>query len=116
VKIVKWAAVTLTALFALLNLGVAPDASQAAGLRILGAVLGVAGVAAAVGLATSRSWGRTAVITVGALNLVASIVSLFVDVKGLDTGTSITGMVLGVVCVVLGALAQPTAATKRVAA
>jgi len=116
VKIVKWTAVTLTALFALLNLGAAPDSSQADGLRILGVVLGVAGVTAAVGLATSRTWGRTAVLIVGAFNLAAATVSLFVAANGLDTGASITGMVLGVVCVALGALVQTEAAMKPAAA
>lgn len=116
VKIFKWTAVAFTALFALMNLGVAPDSSQADGLRILGVVLGVAGVAAAVGLATSRTWGRTAVVAVGALNVAAATVGLVVDAIGVDTGAAATGLVLGVICVALGVLTQPTAVPQRVAA
>jgi peptidoglycan/LPS O-acetylase OafA/YrhL len=114
-KIVKWAAVVLTVLFAVLNLGTAPDPSQEAAFRILGAVLGVAGVAAAVGLAANRPWGRAAVITVGVLNLVAAVGSLFVDSGGMSTGASVTGIVLGALCVATGALVPSSGSERRVA-
>lgn len=99
-KIITWAAVAITALFVLMNAGAALDPEQAAWVRAFGAVVGVAGVAALVGLATGRGWGRPAVIAVGALNVAGSIAAL---VDGQEGG--LIGLVVGCLGVLLGALA-----------
>jgi hypothetical protein len=103
-KIVKWAAVAVTALFALMNLGAAlGDGEGDAGMRILGAVLCVAGFAAAAGLAARQPWGRAAVIAVGAANVGASAVGLALDIQG-----AVIGLVVGGLGVVLGVLVRPS--------
>lgn len=101
-RILSWAAVAVTALFALMNLGAAlGDGESDAGLRLLGAVLCIAGLAAAAGLATRRPWGRAAVIGVGAANVAAAVIGLVVGAQG-----AVVGLVVGGLCIVLGALAR----------
>ena len=98
-KIVKWAAVGVTALFVLMNLGAAVDAPTM-WVRIVGAVLGVAGIAAAFGLATNQPWGATAVVGVGVLNVVGSLAALTAH----EDGWAI-GLVVGALGALLGLLA-----------
>jgi hypothetical protein len=101
-RILTWAAVAVTALFALMNLGAALGSGESgAGLRLLGAVLFVAGAAAAAGLATRRTWGRTAVIGVGAVNVATAAVGL-----AFDPAAAVVGLVVGGLGVVLGVLAR----------
>jgi hypothetical protein len=99
-KIIRWAAFAVTVLFALMNLGAAIDPDQDTWVRIVGAVLAVGGAAAATGLALNRSWGRPAVIAVGAMNVAASLVAMLSDQEGFATG-----IVVGGLGVLLGALA-----------
>ncbi len=100
-RILKWAAVAVTALFALMNLGAAlGEGGSGAGARVLGAVLFVAGAVAATGLATGRAWGRAAVVAVGAANILAAVVALIAGTEG-----AVVGLVVGGLCVVLGAMA-----------
>jgi hypothetical protein len=99
-KMLKWAAVAVTVLFVLMNLGAAVDASQDGWVRVVGGVLGVAGIVAAAGLATSRAWGRAAVITVGAGNVAAAVIGLFAGQEG-----SVIGLVVGGLAVLLGVFA-----------
>jgi hypothetical protein len=102
-KIVKWAAVAVTALFVLMNAGAVldPGTDVATPYRVVAAVLALAGVVAVVGLAMNATWGKAAVIVVGGLNLATSITGLFTDLDG-----SALGIVVGGLGVVLGALAQ----------
>jgi hypothetical protein len=101
-KIVKWAAVAVTGLFVLMNLGAVLEPDVDTPFRVFGAVLGLAGAAAAVGLGTSQSWGRAAVIGVGVLNVIGSVVALLADQQGAGIG-----IVVGGLGAVLGLLAGP---------
>lgn len=102
-KILTWAAVAVTALFALMNLGAVPQSESDTPYRIIAAALGLAGIAAAVGLAANQPWGRPAVIAVGALNAITAITGLFADQDG-----AVIGLVVGGLGVVLGLLAGST--------
>ena len=107
-KILTWAAIAVTALFALMNAGAVVAGDIATGYRVVGAVLAALGLGAAVGLATSQPWGRIAVIAVAAMNTGVSIVALFTDEQG-----AAIGVVLGGLGVILGALASTE--TERLA-
>ncbi len=102
-KILKWAAVAVTALFALMNLGAVLEPDLETPYRAVAAILGVAGVAAAAGLGFSQPWGTRAVIAVGALNVVMAITGLFTDQQG-----AVIGIVVGGLGVALGALTGET--------
>ncbi len=98
-QIVKWAAVAVTALFALMNLGTVPDGDIDTAWRVFGAVMAIAGVVAAIAFAANQTWGRAAIIVVGGINVVAAVIGLFAG----EAGTAI-GIVVGGLGVVLGAL------------
>jgi hypothetical protein len=110
-RILTWAAVAVTAMFVVMNLGIAFDTSQAGWVRSFGVALGLIGIAATFGLATGRSWGRVAIIGVGALNVSASILGL---VAGLDG--SVVGLVVGGLGVLLGTLVADQSRTRPSAA
>ena len=74
--IAKWAAVAVTILMGLANLGQVAQGNL--GLRVLGPVLAVAALVAVFGVARRRSWGTRSVIVVGAVNVVAALVGAFV--------------------------------------
>lgn len=98
-RIIRWAAVAVTVLFVLFNLGAAFDAQQENWIQSLGALLAASGAVAATGLATRQPWGRPAVIAVGALNVAAAIAALVADESG-----GAVGIALGTLAVVLGTL------------
>ncbi len=102
-KIIRWAAVAVTALFVLMNAGAAFDPGQPAWARIVGAVLGAAGLVAALGLAVNRSWGWVLVVAVGVLNCLGAVAALV-----LGGGGFAPGLVVGGLAVLLGLLARPT--------
>lgn len=106
-KIIRLAAVVVTALFALMNLGAAADSDVTTWVRVGGAVLAVAGVAAAVGLATNKSWGIAATIAVGVLNAVGGLIALIADEDG-----GPIGIVAGGLAVLLAVLARQTSADR----
>ncbi len=109
-KIVTWAAVAVTALFALMNVGAVLEPGVDAPFRVVGAVLAVVGAGAAVGLGTRRSWGAPAVVVAGALNVAAALAGLFAHEEGAGLG-----LVVGGLGVLLGALAA-RGSTRTVAA
>ncbi|HYG94530.1 MAG TPA: hypothetical protein VD859_13190 [Nocardioides sp.] len=94
-KIIRWAAILVTALFALMNLGAVGDADAETWVRAVGVVLAVLGLGAAAGLALNQSWGGAAVVAVGLLNIVAAVVAL---------GTSEAGGGVGIAVGALGAI------------
>lgn len=106
-KYIRWAAVTVTALFALMNLGAAFDNQQENWVRITGALLAAAGVVAAIGLARDAGWGRAAVIAVGALNATAGVAALISD-----ESSGAVGVVVGGLAVLLGALSGQEARAR----
>src|SRR5450432_963443 len=65
--ITKWAAIAVTSLMGLANIGLI--ASSHLSLKILGPVLAVAAVISVFGLLTKRPWGTRSVIAVGVANL-----------------------------------------------
>ena len=96
--VVKWAAAAVTVLMGLANLGqVAQDNSV--GWKVLGLVLAAAALVAVVGLIAGRHWGTTAVIGIGAVNLVAAIIGAVVGLDGWPVAgvLSALGIVLGTV-------------------
>ena len=106
-RIAKWAAIALTVLMGLANLG--QIAQSNLGLKLLGAVLAAAAMGAAAGLATHRPWGARAVILVGALNVAAAIVGAIVGTDGWPVGLVLSGL-----AIVLVAVSDP--GIRRVAA
>jgi hypothetical protein len=102
--VIRWAAIALTTLFILMNLGAAFESEQATWVRIVGATLGVAGIVAAIGFAVGRRWGWVAVAVVGALNCLGAITTLVVGGEGF-----LPGLVVGGLGLVLGVLARPGA-------
>lgn len=103
-KIIKWTAVAVTALFVLMNLGAVVEPDVDAPYRVVAVVLAIGGVAAAVGLGANQPWGRPAVILVGALNVVTALAGLFTNQEG-----AVIGVVVGGLGVILGALAADEA-------
>src|SRR4051812_11545282 len=98
--IAKWAAVAVTVLMGLANLG--QLAQDDLGLKILGSALAVAAAIAVGGYALRRSWGATAVIAVGAANLVGCVVAIIAGSDGWPVS-----LVLSALAIVLTAVAQP---------
>ena len=103
-KIVRWAAAAVTALMCLMNFGAVFEASSAP-VAVVDAVLCAAGIVASVGLLRRASWGRPAVLVVGALNLVGGVIALVTEVEGAPIGIAVSGIAL-----VLGALVRDTLA------
>ncbi len=99
--VIKWAAVAVTLLMGLANLGqIAQD--TAVGWKVLSLVLATAALVAIVGFIARRRWGTIAVIALGAVNLGAAITAA---VAGFD-GWPI-GVVLSTLAVVLGTVHLP---------
>ena len=98
--IAKWAAVAVTVLMGLANLGLVGQSHL--GLQILGPILAVAALVAVVGLATHRSWGVRAVIAVGVVNLVGAIVGAIAGLDGWPVGVVLSGL-----AIVLTAVSNP---------
>ncbi len=99
--IAKWAAAAVTLLMGLANAGLVSQDNRA--LQLLGPALAVAAVGAVLGLLTAKSWGATAVIAIGGLNLVGSLVGA---VTGLDGWP--VGLVLSVLAIVLTVASRPS--------
>jgi hypothetical protein len=100
VGITKWAAIAVTSLMGLANIGLI--ASSHLSLKILGPVLAVAAVISVIGLLTKRPWGTRSVIAVGVANLIAAIAGALAGVSGWPVG-----MVLSGLAIVLAAVSSP---------
>lgn len=99
--VVKWAAVALTLLMGLANLGqVAQDSTV--GWKVLGVALAVTALIAVVAFIVGANWGAAAVITVGVVNLAAAIVAAITGLDGWPVA-----VVLSTLAVVLVALYTP---------
>jgi len=110
-KLIRWAAVAVTALFVLMNIGAAVDPDVDTWVRIFGAGLALLGIPAVVGLARDLPWGRPAVIGVGALNVAGAVVGIIADLDG-----GAIGLVVGGLGVVLGAFSAPSHPARVAAA
>ena len=107
--IVKWAAIGVTALMGLANVGLLGQ-DVAVVWKVLGVVLALPPLAAVVGLIARKAWGRSAVIAIGAINVAAAVIGA---VAGLD-GWPI-GLVLSALGVVLGVVYVPSSRTAVLA-
>ncbi len=104
-KIIRWAAVAVTALFVLMNAGAVLDPVQPAWVRVAAAVLAVAGL----GLALNKRWGWAAVVAVGALNCLGAVSTLLFGGEGFAIGLMVGGL-----AVLLGILARPSTVESAV--
>ncbi len=101
--IVKWAAIGVTLLMGLANLGqISQDLNV--GWKVVGLVLALAAVVAVAGFVVRASWGTAAIIAIGAANLVAAIVAAVAGVDGWPLG-----LVLAALGIVFGAVYAPAA-------
>ena len=110
-KLIRWAAVAVTALFVLMNIGVVVDPDMDTWIRIVGAGLALVGIPAVIGLAMDLPWGRPAVIGVGALNVAGAVAGIIADLDG-----GAIGLVVGGLGVVLGAFSAPSQPSRVAAA
>jgi hypothetical protein len=113
-KIVRWAAVAVTILMSLMNLGVAldhGDTDRSAALVTGAVALGAAGLVAAAGLALRARWGRGAVLAVGVANLVGAVAAVAADREGAVIGIAVSLLVLA-----CGALSPAGAPASRASA
>jgi hypothetical protein len=97
-RTVRYLAAAATALMALMNLPIAFDDGGAgipAPLAWLITVLGVAGLGASIALLARVPWGVPAVIAIGALNLIGSIVALALGGDGAIIGLIVSALGLG---------------------
>jgi hypothetical protein len=101
-RIAKWAAIALTILMGLANLGLLAQSNLA--LKILGPILAVAAVGAVVGFATGTSWGARAVIGVAVVNLVTALVGTTLGMDGWPIALVLSGL-----AIVLTAVSHPGA-------
>ncbi|MFI5953732.1 hypothetical protein [Cryptosporangium sp. NPDC051539] len=94
-KFVRWVAAAVLTLMSLMNIGVVTGDTGIA-IKILGAVVGVAGLVAAFGQARNNAWGSRAAAGVNLVNLVLGIVGLVAGWEGSAIGTAISavGLVL----------------------
>jgi peptidoglycan/LPS O-acetylase OafA/YrhL len=101
-KIVRWLAAAVLAVFSLMNVGIALGGNGAGvTLRILGPVLGVLGFAAVYGLLRRRPWGAPSAVAVSAVNVVAALIALLAG--SIDDASA--GLTVGLVVLVLTAAA-----------
>jgi peptidoglycan/LPS O-acetylase OafA/YrhL len=99
-KTVRYTAAIATIVISLLNLPIAfDDGGQGLpkALAYLITLLGVLGIAAGVGLLANQSWGPTAAVAIGAVNLIGAIIALIQDRDG-----AIIGLVLSLIVTGLG--------------
>ena len=108
-KIIRWAAVAVTALFVLMNAGAVLDPVQPAWVTVAAAVLAVAGLLAGLGLALNKRWGWAAVVAVGALNCLGAVSTLLFGGEGFAIGLMVGGL-----AVLLGILARPSTVESAV--
>jgi hypothetical protein len=99
----RWAAVAVTGLMGLANLGLVTQDNV--GLKIVGPVLALAAVIAIIEFARTKTWGFTAIVGVGAVNLVAAIIGAFAGMDGWPIG-----LVLSALALVLASVSRPSTA------
>jgi peptidoglycan/LPS O-acetylase OafA/YrhL len=97
-KAIRWAAVAATVLISLMNVPVVLEGdgdSIPTPLAWVTLLVGLAGFAAAFGLARRLPWGRPAVLAIGALNLAGAVVALAKDWDGAAVGLVVSLLVVG---------------------
>ncbi len=109
-KIIRWAAVAVTVLMSLMNVGLVfgSDDDIPVAVVVLAVGLGLLGFAAAAGLGARTAWGRPAVLGIGALNLVGAVIALIVGGEGAAIGLVVSALIL-----VLGFLSPDADVSRR---
>ena len=110
-SILKWAAVAVTSLMGLMNLGLALDPEFSTSWRVAGAVLFAIAVIAVVGLARNLSWGRAAAVAIGAANVAGAVFGAVDDQEGW-----MIGLIVAALGALLAGLHHVAPATDRVPA
>lgn len=103
--IIKWAAVGVTGLMGLANLGQIGQDNVA--WKILGLILALAAGVAVVGFISRRNWGTNAIIAIGAVNVVAALVGAVTGVDGWPVG-----LVLSALAILFGFVYAPVPRTE----
>jgi len=101
-RFVRWAAAAATIVMSLMDLPFALDPGRSNPPPALAwaiSLLGVLGIVAAIALLRRASWGRPAVLVIGAINLVAAAVAMIIGSEGAVIGLVVSGLI-----VVLGLL------------
>ncbi|HST66127.1 MAG TPA: hypothetical protein VLM05_13140 [Mycobacteriales bacterium] len=101
-KAIRWAAVAATTLMSLMNVPVVFEGDSdeiATPFAVVIAIVGIAGLVAAYGLARRLPWGRPAVLAIGVLNVAGAVLAL---ADGWDG--AVIGLVVSVLALGLGVL------------
>jgi hypothetical protein len=95
-KFVRILAIVPLALVSLLNVGYpfGTDPKPDVALAVGAVMLGLAGFAAAFGLARNTTWGIPAALAVAGINVVAAIVALVSDTEGAIVGLVVSSLAL----------------------
>lgn len=96
-KAVRWSAAIVTTLMSLLDLPVAVAAGDQdipVALAWAISLLGVLGLVAVVGLIRRTTWGRPAVLAVGAVNGFGAVVALLTGGEGAAIGLVLSALIL----------------------
>jgi len=95
-RFVRILAIIPLALISLVNLGYpfGTDPKPPLALAIAVLVLGLAGFAAAFGLARNSTWGIPAALAVAGVNVIGAIVALLTDGEGATVGLVISSLAL----------------------
>lgn len=107
-KILRYATAAVTVLMSLLNLPFAFEDTVSAPVGLLVTLLGVLGLAAAVALLCNVPRAPWAVTVVGVLNLLGGVLAVALDREG-----GVTGVVISVLIVALGAACLRRQADRR---
>lgn len=115
-KIIRWAAVAALTLISLMNVGTVTGGNGLpVAVIVLAVVLGLLGIAAAVGLVRNTVWGRPAALAVAAVNVVSAIIGLAAGSDG-----AVIGLVVSAVALALSfftasaALSRPQSETSMI--
>jgi hypothetical protein len=94
-KVAHWAAVVVLILMSLMNLGAATGDSSTA-VKVIGVVIGVAGLTSVYGLIRHTSWGPLAALATAGAFLVTSVIGLIEGWDGspIGVGVSVVGLIL----------------------
>jgi hypothetical protein len=111
-RVVRWAAAAATIVMSLMDLPFAVDPGSSNPTPLLAwaiSLLGVLGIVAAIALLRRASWGRPAVLVIGAINFAAAVVALIIGSEGAVIGLVVSGLI-----VVLGLLTPRSARAEQV--
>jgi hypothetical protein len=109
-KTLRILAIIPLTLMSLMNVGyiLPTDPKHNVAVAIAVLVLGVAGLAAAYGLARSTSWGLPAALAVAGVNVAAAVIALLNDAEGAVIGLVVSSVALMLALVLAAASSSVT--------